>query len=195
VNTIIAPEIYAQQWHNSDPLSIASLRGKVVAVHAFQMLCPSCISHGLPQASAIHELYASDQVQVIGLHSVFEHHSVMTPEALKVFIHEYRLGFPIAIDQPVEHGPIPKTMAAYQLQGTPSLVLIDRAGRIRLNHTGRVNDMQVGNAIGQLLKEAPVAEDAPVQKAASAPAATHAPSEKNTDSKKSERCNSDHCSI
>tara|TARA_B100000768_G_scaffold10038_1_gene10111 strand:- start:243 stop:830 length:588 start_codon:yes stop_codon:yes gene_type:complete len=195
VNTIIAPEIYAQQWHNSDPLSIASLRGKVVAVHAFQMLCPGCISHGLPQASAIHELYSSNQVQVIGLHSVFEHHSVMTPEALKVFIHEYRLGFPIAIDQPAEHGSIPKTMAAYQLQGTPSLVLIDRAGRIRLNHTGRISDMQVGNAIGQLLKEAPVTEDASVQTAANVPTATRASGEKSTDSEESERCNSDHCSI
>lgn len=195
MNTIIAPEIYAQHWHNSDPLSIASLRGKVVAVHAFQMLCPGCISHGLPQASAIHELYSSNQVQVIGLHSVFEHHSVMTPEALKVFIHEYRLGFPIAIDQPAECGSIPRTMAAYHLQGTPSLVLIDRAGRIRLNHTGRMSDMQVGNAIGQLLKEAPVTEDASVQTAANVPTATRASSEKSTDSEESERCNSDHCSI
>lgn len=186
MNTIIAPEIHAQQWHNSDPLSIASLRGKVVAVHAFQMLCPGCISHGLPQATAIHELYASDQVQVIGLHSVFEHHAVMTPEALKVFIHEYRLGFPIAIDQPAAHGPIPKTMAAYQLQGTPSLVLIDRAGRIRLNHTGRVDDMQVGNAIGQLLKEASVPEEASATSSAAATSGSNV---------KSERCDSDSCSL
>ena len=189
MNTIIAPEIYAQQWHNSDPLSIASLRGKVVAVHAFQMLCPGCISHGLPQASAIQELYSSDQVQVIGLHSVFEHHSVMTPEALKLFIHEYRLGFTISIDQPAEHGPIPKTMAAYQLQGTPSLVLIDRAGRIRLNHTGRVNNMQVGNAIGQLLKEASVSKEA------SATSSAAATSGRNVKSDNSERCDSDSCSI
>ena len=117
MNTILAPEIHAQQWHNSDPLSIAALRGKVVAVHAFQMPCPGCISHGLPQASAIQELYSSDQVQVIGLHSVFEHHSVMTPEALKVFIHEYRLGFTISIDQPAEHGPDPKNHGSLSVAG------------------------------------------------------------------------------
>ena len=44
--------------------------------------------------------------------------------------------------------------------------MIDRAGRIRLNHTGRVNDMQVGNAIGQLLKEASVPEEASATSAA-----------------------------
>ena len=79
-------------------------------------------------------------------------------------------------------------MAAYQLLGTPSLVLIDRAGRIRLNHTGRVNDMQVGNAIGQLLKEASVPEEA----SATSAAATSSSSVK---SDNSERCDSDSCSI
>ena len=45
------------------------------------------------------------------------------------------------------------TMLAYGLQGTPSLVLIDRAGRIRLSEFGHVDDMSVGAAIGKLLTE------------------------------------------
>ena len=77
-----------------------------------------CVSHGIPQASAMHELLADDDLQVIGLHAVFEHHDVMTVDALKVFIHEYRLTFPIAVDQPSDDQPVPKTMEAYRLRGT-----------------------------------------------------------------------------
>jgi len=151
---IAAPELVTSVWLNTpEPLVLENLLGRVVVLHAFQMLCPGCVSHGLPQAAAINELYRSDEVQVIGLHSVFEHHAVMTFDALKAFVHEYRLTFPIAIDQPSEVGPLPVTMQKLNLQGTPSLVLIDKAGKIRLNHFGRVSDMQVGNMIGQLLME------------------------------------------
>ena len=153
-NSSFAPELEVSAWLNtSTPLKLADLRGKIVVIHAFQMLCPSCVSHGTPQASAIHELYANQDVQVIGLHTVFEHHDVMNVEALKAFIHEYRLQFPIAVDQAATSGPIPKTMGKYQLQGTPSLVLIDQNGQIRLNHFGRIDDMQLGDFIGKLLAE------------------------------------------
>lgn len=149
-----ATDIEAIEWLNTlEPLSIKALKGKVIAIHAFQMLCPGCVSHGIPQATAMHELYAEDDVQVIGLHSVFEHHEVMTIDALKAFVHEYRLTFPIAVDQPSKGHPIPKTMEKYQLRGTPSLILIDRQGRVRANQFGRVHDMAAGNLIGQLLAE------------------------------------------
>jgi hypothetical protein len=156
MNTAIptAPEIRAQAWLNApQPMSLAGLRGRVVALHVFQMLCPGCVSHGIPQALAIRRSFAERDVCVIGLHSVFEHHEVMTPAALSAFAHEYRLDFPIAIDLPATDGPIPLTMQAYGLRGTPSLVLIDRQGRIRLNHFGRIDDLQAGACIGQLIAE------------------------------------------
>lgn len=151
-----APEIRAQAWLNApQPLSLAALRGRVVVLHAFQMLCPGCVSHGIPQALAIRRSFAESDVSVIGLHCVFEHHDVMTPAALAAFAHEYRLDFPIAIDMPASDGLIPLTMQAYGLRGTPSVVLIDRSGRIRLNHFGRIEDLQIGACIGQLIAESP----------------------------------------
>jgi peroxiredoxin len=149
-----APELEALTWLNTDiPLTLSDLRGKVVVIHAFQMLCPACVVHGIPQAGAIHELYSHDDVQLIGLHTVFEHHDVMTVEALEVFASEYQLTFPIAVDAPSNTGAIPKTMAAYYMQGTPTLIVIDQQGQIRLNHFGRLSDMQVGNFIGQIISE------------------------------------------
>ena len=149
-----APELEVSEWLNSAvPITLAGLRGRVVALHTFQMLCPGCISHGLPQAKRIRGMFAEDEVAVIGLHTVFEHHAVMTADALRVFVHEYRLTFPIGVDQADGDDPVPRTMRKYNLQGTPSLVLIDRTGRLRLSHFGQIEDLQLGAIIGQLLAE------------------------------------------
>ena len=146
----LAPELETSQWLNTlEPLRLSGLKGKVIVIHAFQMLCPGCVSHGIPQASAIHELYADEEVQVIGLYTVFEHHDVMTVEAA----HEYRIRFPIAVDRPSTSGTIPVTMEHYGMQGIPTLIVINKKGQVRLNHFGRLSDMQVGNFIGGLLTE------------------------------------------
>ncbi|PWJ82340.1 peroxiredoxin [Pseudaminobacter salicylatoxidans] len=150
-----APELDVAQWFNTpEPLTIAGLRGKIVVLHAFQMLCPGCVRSGLPQAQRIAALFSPKEVAVIGIHTVFEHHEAMTPVSLAAFIHEYRLGFPIAVDRPGGDGPIPRTMAAYQMRGTPSLVLIDRDGMIRRHSFGAEEDLQVGAEIAFLLTQA-----------------------------------------
>lgn len=154
LQTIPAPELQVSHWLNTaSPLTLAGLRGRVVVLHAFQMLCPSCVSHGLPQASKIRETFPEADVAVIGLHTVFEHHAVMGVEALKAFVHEYRIDFPVGVDQASAGSDIPRTMQAYSLQGTPSLVLIDRQGSVRLQHFGRMDDMHLGALIGQLVME------------------------------------------
>src|SRR5690606_20270412 len=39
-----APELQVSRWFNTPaPLSLAALRGRVVVVEAFQMLCPGCV--------------------------------------------------------------------------------------------------------------------------------------------------------
>lgn len=153
MDLVTAPELMVSRWFNTDEaITLAALRGKVVVIEAFQMLCPGCVSHGLPQTQQIHRFFSSDRVAVIGLHTVFEHHAAMTPVSLQAFIYEYRLGFPIGVDQAGE-GHIPKTMQALGLSGTPSLIIIDPAGTIRSNHFGRVPDLQIGAEIATLLSE------------------------------------------
>ena len=72
----------------------------------------------------------------------------------RVFVHEYRLTFPLAVDQPSDDHALPQTMHAYSMQGTPTLVLIDALGRLRAQHFGAVSDLIVGAEIGRLLAEA-----------------------------------------
>lgn len=149
-----APPLQVSLWLNTpEPVSLAALRGQVVLLHAFQMLCPGCVTHGIPQAQRARRLFTADELAVIGLHTVFEHHEVMNAAALRVFLHEYRIDFPVGIDQAGDGDPIPLTMRSYGLRGTPSLVLIDRRGSLRLQHFGQIDDLQLGAAIGQLLAE------------------------------------------
>jgi thiol-disulfide isomerase/thioredoxin len=150
-----APAWQVSQWFNArTPLDLIVLRGQVVVLHAFQMLCPGCVLHGVPQAERIHQQFAGEGVAVVGLHTVFEHHEAMQPVSLQAFLHEFRVTHPIAVDAPVPGQRIPATMQAYGMQGTPTLALIDRAGRIRRQHFGRLDDLTVGAEVMRLLCEA-----------------------------------------
>ena len=149
-----APPLQVAQWFNTrEPLTLESLRGRVVLLHAFQMLCPACVLLATPQAQQVHEQLAGKQLAVIGLHTVFEHHEAMQPVSLEAYIFENRLRFPIGVDQPDGHGGLPLTMRRYGMQGTPSLILIDRQGRMRQHSFGHVPDLALGAALGTLLAE------------------------------------------
>lgn len=153
--TIMAPAWRTSEWLNTEaPLEIEALRGQVVVACAFQMLCPGCVSHTIPQMKSVHELFGPQGVVVLGLHSVFEHHDAMTVTALRAFLHEYAIRFPVAVDAPpTDAGPIPQTMAAYHMQGTPTLMLIDRAGRLRRQVFGHMPDLRLGAEIMRLIAE------------------------------------------
>lgn len=143
-------ELAVSEWIGSPPAaSMDELRGKVVAIEAFQMLCPGCVTHGLPQAKRLHQAFGRSIV-VIGLHTVFEHHAVMGPDALRVFLSEFRVPFPVAVDEARGSG-IPVTMQRLGLQGTPSLLLVDRHGDIRFHGFGSVEDLALGVAVGMLI--------------------------------------------
>lgn len=170
------PEWQVSRWFNTvpgQPPGVAALRGRVILLYAFQMLCPACVSHCLPQAKKLHRLLPPDQVAVIGLHTVFEHHEAMTEMALAAFIHEYGLRFPIGVDAP---GPAPRplTMNALDLQGTPSLIVADRAGRIVYKGLGSLDDLALGVLVGQLMAQAAEPADTDLPSAAEGRASTAA---------------------
>ncbi len=150
-----APPIEAVQWFNTPaPVTLEALRGRTVVIEAFQMLCPGCVSYGLPQAGRVFETFSRDDVVVLGLHCVFEHHDAQTPVSLAAFLHEYRIAFPVGVDAPDPDGPLPRTMASYGLRGTPTLILIDRKGHRRAQHFGHVEDLKLGAEIMALITEA-----------------------------------------
>lgn len=148
------PDWHVDTWLNAPhPLTLQSLRGRVVLIHAFQMLCPGCVATGLPQAQRVRQAFPDSELAVIGLHTVFEHHEAMSETALRAFVHEYRWSFPIGIDRPGADGPIPQTMAEWGLRGTPSHIVLDRNGLVRGHHFGAVDDLVLGALLGRLVGE------------------------------------------
>lgn len=148
----MAPEIAVSQWFNtSEPLILASLRGRPVLLHAFQMMCPGCVAHGTPLVEKAHRLFGDSGLQVIGLHTFFEHHAAMTPVALQAFIPEYHLTMPIGVDQAGDGTLIPVTMGRFQMRGTPTSMLIGRDGAILHHGFGQDDDMALGARIAAAL--------------------------------------------
>lgn len=150
-----APAWQTTHWLNTpEPLSLEKLRGRVVMVHAFQMLCPGCVARGIPQAQRVAAAFAGAPLSVVGLHTVFEHHEAMPLPSLRAFLHEYRVTFPVGVDAPGDGDRIPKTMRAYAMQGTPTTVLIDARGFLRRQVFGVHEDLLLGAEIQTLLLEA-----------------------------------------
>ncbi len=147
------PELITAQWFNApEPLSLKKLKGKVVVLVAFQMLCPGSLRHSLPQAGRIARAFSNEEVEVIGLHMVFENHKDMTPSQLEPFLKEEHIEIPIAVDK-VNGAGLPETMEAYGMQGTPTLLVFDRQGRLRRHYLGAVDDVRLGAEIMALCIE------------------------------------------
>ncbi len=157
------PEFAVQRWFNTDtPLTLAGLKGKVIVVAAFQMHCPGSLKQGLPQAARLADAFNADEVAVIGLNTAFEEHDKQAAGALETFIREKGYAFPIAKDKP-NGAEMPKTMEIYEIQGTPTILIFDRQGRLRRHYLGQVDDLRLGAEVMALVIET---RDAPREQSA-----------------------------
>ena len=81
-----APELEVAQWVQGDPVNISALKGRVVLVEVFQVNCPGCFVHALPQVVHLHESYEAQGLTVIGLATAFEDFDQNTVVNLERFI-------------------------------------------------------------------------------------------------------------
>lgn len=156
------PPLEVTEWLNSDKsLTLEDFRGRVLLVEVFQLLCPGCVQHSLPQARKVTDFFDPKDVAVIGLHSVFEHHEAQgRRDVLAAFLHENRLKFPVGMDAPGKDG-VPLTFRAYNMRGTPTALLFDRAGKLAMQHFGQADDLALGSAITRVMLTANVSQQAP----------------------------------
>lgn len=151
------PEFETSRWFNAEkPLTRDQFKGRVVMLTVFQALCPASLKHSLPQAERISKAFSKEEVAVVGLHSAFENQDKQTPGAVEALIAEQGLTFPIAIDKPNVKKQ-PRTFSAYELQGTPTVLLFDRQGRLRRHYLGQVDDVRLGAEIMAFALEAKTA--------------------------------------
>lgn len=147
------PEFSTQIWFNTGaPLTLASLKGRVIFLTAFQTHCPLSLRHALPQAARMAKSFVADEVAVIGLNTAFEEHDKQAAGALEAFVRANGYTFPIAKDKP-DGAHVPRTMAAYHIQATPTVLIFDRQGRLRRHYLGEVDDIRLAAEVMALVIE------------------------------------------
>lgn len=140
------PELTVSSWVNTDDkVTVGGLKGKVIVLIAFGSQCNGSVNHAIPQAARIARTFEPDTVAVVGLHLAFDGKGEITPVKLAAFAQKHGLTFPIGIDKPGK--PQPATMLAYEIQGTPTILLFDRQGRVRRHYLGQVDDLRLGAEI------------------------------------------------
>jgi cytochrome c biogenesis protein CcdA/thiol-disulfide isomerase/thioredoxin len=132
-------------WINSQPLTMAGLRGKVVLIDFWTYSCINCL-RTLPYTTAWYAKYKDQGFVVVGVHTpefAFEHDTSNVEAAVR----RLNITYPVAQDN--EYA----TWQAYQNQYWPAEYLIDAKGVVRHVHFGEGEYDQSEQAIQQLLKE------------------------------------------
>ena len=205
-----APELVIDSWAQGQPVTLSELLGEVVLIEVFQLNCPGCFVHALPEVLAFDQQYRQSGLTVIGLATAFEDFDINTLNNLHAFLqtnqligeplrqlekagflddkHQlpYQITFRIAMDKLVKNNcPVtedsirqfilqqipdfdqqnwsderrqtiieqasnylenkcwsPQTFENYQLQGTPSSILIDKQGILQDISFGQVNQLK-----------------------------------------------------
>ncbi|RQS68165.1 cytochrome c biogenesis protein DipZ [Burkholderia sp. Bp8963] len=150
----------AVQWLNSPPLTVASLRGKVVLVDFWTYSCINCL-RTLPYIQAWAHKYAPYGLVVIGVHApefAFERDIGNVRKA----VHDLGIDYPVAIDNRYA------IWRAFGNEYWPAHYFIDAQGRIRRHHFGEGEYVESERAIQALLAEAghPEALNVPIGSAA-----------------------------
>jgi thiol-disulfide isomerase/thioredoxin len=141
-----APEFTGiEKWLNSEPLTMQSLRGKVVLVDFWTYTCINCINT-LPYVKNWHQTYKDKGLVVVGVHTPeypFERLTPNVSEAIKRFGIEY----PVAQDNGYA------TWDAYQNNYWPAVYLIDKQGNIAYKHFGEGRYKETEAEIQKLLAQ------------------------------------------
>ena len=130
-------------WHNSKPLDIADLRGKVVLVDFWTYGCVNCVNT-LPHVTELYAKYRDKGLVVVGVHTPefpFERSASNLQAALK----RHGITYPVAQDNDS------KTWNAYRNRYWPAQYIVDQNGRIVFQHEGEGGYDQIDKTVAQLL--------------------------------------------
>jgi len=141
-----APELTGGRgWLNTDkPLSLASLKGKIVLLDFWTYGCINCL-HVIPDLEKLEKKYAN-QLVIIGVHSGKYENEKETDNIRRVIV-RYDIAHPVYNDADFA------VWRAYKINAWPTRVLIDPAGYIVGYVPGEGNYEPIDQAINKLAAE------------------------------------------
>ncbi|MDM0044183.1 redoxin domain-containing protein [Variovorax dokdonensis] len=131
------------QWFNSAPLTLASLRGKVVLVDFWTFGCVNC-ANTMPHVVRWYDRYAARGFVVVGIHTPEFGYEKLAAN-VQTALGRFDIRFPVAQDNDFA------TWKAWRNQYWPAFYLVDQAGRVRRRHFGEGEYAQMDQAISALL--------------------------------------------
>jgi thiol-disulfide isomerase/thioredoxin len=125
-----APELAMREWLNTDPLTLADVKGQVVLLEFWATWCKPC-EQLFPRIKELHARHSQDNLRVLALTRFFMAYGgppeVQAQEMtlIREFAEKHNLEFPVGVaeDESVQ--------SAYGATALPMLALIDRAGIVR----------------------------------------------------------------
>ncbi len=144
-NAPAGAEFAKGNWINSDPLTLNSLRGRVVLVEFWTFGCYNC-RNTLPSVKEWDARYRERGLTIVGVH---------TPETTSEYnLDNVRREVPgLGIKYPVVTDNDHQTWNAYGVEAWPTILVLDKHGRIRWLHVGEGRYDETENVIKSLLAE------------------------------------------
>ncbi|MBM3459475.1 MAG: redoxin domain-containing protein [Armatimonadetes bacterium] len=133
------------KWHNSPPLTMEQLKGKVVLLDFWEYTCVNCI-RTLSYLKKWHEKYKDKGLVILGVHTPEFQFAKSEANVLRA-VKEFGLAYPIVVDS---------AYAVWQSYGNrywPAKYLIDKAGFVRYFHFGEGAYESTEARIQKLLKD------------------------------------------
>jgi thiol-disulfide isomerase/thioredoxin len=147
----VAPEFAIGDWINSEPLTLKSLRGRVVLVDFWTFGCYNC-RNTLPALKSWDARYREQGLTIIGVHSP-EFEEERKPENLRREVAELQIRYPVVTDNDYA------TWRAYDVAAWPTIFVLDKSGRIRWTHVGEGAYDATEQVIQKLLAESDSSAD------------------------------------
>ncbi len=135
-----------QNWVNSNPQTIAGLKGKVVIVNFWTFGCINC-QNTIPHVKEYYEKFHDKGLEIIAVHTP-EFGSERDADNVKKAVEREGIVYPVAQDNES------KTWGAYHNRFWPAFFFIDKKGMVRHTHFGEGRYAQNMQVIQQLLNEA-----------------------------------------
>ncbi|MGB7959339.1 MAG: TlpA family protein disulfide reductase, partial [Nitrososphaeraceae archaeon] len=81
-----APNLRIGEWVQGVPTNIDKEKSKVVVVEVFQVNCPGCFLHGIPEVIGVYNNTDKSEVKVLGIATAFEDYDKNTLDNLRLLL-------------------------------------------------------------------------------------------------------------
>jgi thiol-disulfide isomerase/thioredoxin len=140
-----APELKKLPWLNSQPMTLESLRGKVVLLQFWAFDCPFC-AEATPHVIEWHQKYAKDGLVVVAVHTPrldYEKDEAKIRDAIQ----KKGIKYAVVVDSKYD------IWSDYLCNVWPSHFVIDQQGVIQLSHSGNGRYEDTEKVIQKLLSK------------------------------------------